>query len=377
MAGKRGHGDGGLDQLGLDRWRIRWRLDGRRYTKVLHGSKQAAQRELRRLIHEREAVPDKGLTVGGYLRTWIDNDPHLSPTTQERYRQLLAYQIAPHLGDVLLQELRPAAVKAWLDTLSKSGGMRGGALSPKTVGHARRLLHNGLQRAVALEVISRNVVHPVKAPKVSAPEVEILTAEQIGEIINKLASHPLYSIAMFSLGTGCRRGECCGLLWGDLDFATWTVTIARSMEQTAAGIRTKDPKTRTGRRTIPLAPHTIEVLRSHKAKQAELWLALGLGRLGDDDLVFARGDGSAYKPNTLSQDWRRAMRAHGLPLVRFHSLRHTFASAAISAGVNVVTVSRQLGHANPTITLSVYAHAFKQDDRACADAIDRVLRRDA
>ena len=91
--------------------------------------------------------------------------------------------------------------------------------------------------------------------------------------------------------------------------------------------------------------------------------------------MFARGDGSVYQPDRLSVNRARSVRALGLPKVTFHSLRHTFASAAISAGVNVVTVSRHLGHGSPTITLSVYAHIFKADDRAAADAIERVLRR--
>jgi integrase len=377
MPSKRDHGDGGIDQLGSsERWRIRWRIGGKRYSKVLRGSKQAAQRELRRLIHE-EAQPDKGMTVGKYLRGWLDGDHDLAPKTRERYRQLLVHQVAPFLGNVPLQELRPAQVKTWLDTLLKSGSTTGGGLSPTTVGHARRFVHNGFERAVALEIISRNVVHPVKAPRGDTAEIDILSDERIGEIMTKLAGHPLYPIAMFALGTGCRRGEVCGLQWGDIDFTAATVTISRSMEQTGAGVRTKDPKTRTGRRTIPLAAHTIEVLRAHRAKQTELWLQLGLGRLGDDDLVFARDNGSVYKPDSLSVNWVRAMRALGLPPVTFHSLRHTFASAAISAGVNVVTVSRHLGHGSPAITLSVYAHIFKQDDRAAADAIEQVLRRGA
>jgi hypothetical protein len=113
MAGKRDHGDGGIDERGEDRWRLRWRVGGKRYTKSLQGTKRAAQTELRRLLKSADdgqhVAPDK-ITLADYLRGWLDGDTGLSPKTLERYRQLAEQQIIPYLGATLLQSLRPAQI---------------------------------------------------------------------------------------------------------------------------------------------------------------------------------------------------------------------------------------------------------------------------
>src|SRR5690348_4480052 len=173
-SGKRGVGDGGLDQRGLDQWRLRWRIGGKRYSKAFHGSKRAAQTELRRLLAEVEAgtaVEPSRLTVADYLRGWLGSDRDLSPKTLERYRQLAERQIIPHLGATVLQKLRPAQIHDWHNALLESGGVGGRPLSARTVGHAHRVLHRGLEQALRLENIARNVAHVVRPPKVRANEV--------------------------------------------------------------------------------------------------------------------------------------------------------------------------------------------------------------
>ena len=106
-----------------------------------------------------------------------------------------------------------------------------------------------------------------------------------------------------ALGTGIRRGELCGLAWGAVELDKAMVRVERSLEETRAGLRFKQPKTVNGRRTISLAQGTVAMLREHRARQLEQRILLGLGRLADDDLVFARPDGSPYPPDTLSRDW--------------------------------------------------------------------------
>jgi integrase len=118
----------------------------------------------------------------------------------------------------------------------------------------------------------------------------------------------------------------------------------------------------------------VEALREHRRRQNEQRLLLGMGGSGNNDLVFGRYDGSPYPPDTLSRDWWRAVGGLGLPSVMFHSLRHSHASALIAAGVDIVAVSRRLGHGSPAITLGVYAHAFNKSDAGAAVAIDRAMR---
>jgi integrase len=142
--------------------------------------------------------------------------------------------------------------------------------------------------------------------------------------------------------------------------------VERALEQTKrGGLVFKPPKTRYGRRTITLPPSTVTELRAHRKAQAEQRLALGLGKAPEDALVFATWDGSTRSPNALTKEWSKAMQAASLEAT-FHSLRHTHASTLIASGLDVLTISRRLGHGSPAITLGVYGHLFKPDDRAAA-----------
>jgi integrase len=115
-------------------------------------------------------------------------------------------------------------------------------------------------------------------------------------------------------------------------------------------------------------------LRTHRATQLEMRLRLGQGRPGADDLVFPLWDGSPYPPDKLSRDWGNVVRDRKLPVVSFHSLRHSHASALISAGVDIVSVSRRLGHGSPAVTLTVYAHRFHKNDDAAVQAIEAAMQ---
>jgi integrase len=235
------------------------------------------------------------------------------------------------------------------------------------------VLHRALERAIRLEIIGRNVASAVPPPKVTAVEIAILTADQIAHVLTKLNGHPLRPLVALAIGSGMRRGEICGLPWGAVDLERVTVRVERSLEETKEGLRFKEPKTRHGHRTVSLPPMVVDVLRAHRRQQGQQRLSLGLGRAGDKDLVFARPDGSPYPPDTLSRDWWRAVTALGLPRIMFHALRHSHDSALIAAGLDVVAVSRRLGHGSAAITLSVYAHAFNKTDAAAARAIEDAM----
>ena len=117
---------------------------------------------------------------------------------------------------------------------------------------------------------------------------------------------------------------------------------------------------------IPAPDIVVETLRDRRRQQQEQRLALGLGKLTGDTLIFARPNGAPQSPHTLSADWRKIAAKIGLDAVTFHALRHTYASVLIDAGVDVVKISKRLGHASPTMTLDVYGHLFGQEDRSAA-----------
>lgn len=370
---------GNITKRGAQSWRLKYEagprdpVTGNRQTRVItvRGSRRDAQRELTRLLAEIDngtAVDPSKTTVAEYLRGWLGKAQELSLKTRERYRQLAEQQVIPHLGSTALQKLRPAQIADWHQTLLVSGGKDGKPLSPRTVGHAHRVLAGALERAMRLELVSRNVARPVSPPKVETAEIQILNAEQIAEVLAKLGGYggrygylPLHAIAALAVGTGMRRGEICALAWGAVDLKKGVVRVNRSLEETADGFRFKAPKTAYSRRSISLPQNVVDILDAHRRQLLEYRVALGLGRLSDADLVFPAPNGTPYSPDKLSRDWGHAVRDRHLPATSFHALRHSHASALIAKGLDIVSISRRLGHANPQITLRVYAHAFAAD----------------
>ncbi len=204
-------------------------------------------------------------------------------------------------------------------------------------------------------------------------EVEILNAEQIADALRKLDGHPLHPIVALAIGTGARRGEIAALHWSDIDLDAATVRIERSIEQTKDGLRVKAPKTAAGRRTVSLPAFAVDALRDRRRQTLELRLQLGIGTLPGDAPVFGNFEGNKVTPHYITKSWLRAIKSRKLPKVTFHSLRHSHASALIAAGIDVVTVSRRLGHASPALTLSTYSHLFSNSDDKAAAVIDAVL----
>jgi integrase len=149
--------------------------------------------------------------------------------------------------------------------------------------------------------------------------------------------------------------------------------VQQSLEQTKEGLRFKAPKTKQGRRTISLPAFIVKELRAHKVAQAADRLALGLGKDADDALVLRRPDGSPLAPDNVSSEWRKAVDALKLPKVSLHALRHTHASQLIASGMDVLTISRRLGHGAPSITLDIYSHLFKPTDGAAAAIFDKAF----
>lgn len=314
------------------------------------------------------------LTVAEYLRSWLDGAHGLAGKTAERYRELAERQIGQHIGTIPLQRLRPHHIADWHAKLLQEGGEGGKPLGARTTGHAHRVLHRALARAVATELVPRNVASIVKPPKIEEVEIESLRSDQISSVLTALDGHSLSAIAVLALSTGARRGEILGLAWGHIDLDNATMRIERSLEQTRAGLKFKTPKTKNSRRTISLPPTAIDALRKHRLQQLEMRVALGQGKPDADALVFSNIDGDPMPPNNLSRDWRRFVKARKLPNVSFHGLRHSHVSALIARGVDVLTISRRIGHASPVVTLRTYAHMFQQTDTVAATAIEGALR---
>jgi integrase len=154
------------------------------------------------------------------------------------------------------------------------------------------------------------------------------------------------------------------------------VRVEGSLEELRGGeLRFKVPKTKHGKRTISLPANAVAALRERRRKVLETRMVMGLGKADVDTLVFTDPDGSIIGPSKFTLRWRDACAALDLPRVHFHALRHTHASALIAAGLDVVLIARRLGHASPAVTLNVYGHLFKRDDRDAARAIEAAMTR--
>ena len=375
---------GNLTRRGERSWRLKYDLGvdptGRRQTRyvTVRGKRQDAERELARLItaaHDGTLVEPSKTMVADYLRCWLSGLRGLAGKTRQEYGRLITQMVIPYLGNHELQRLRPAHIADWHAKLLASGGKNGRPLCARTVGHAHHVLHTALERAVGTELLARNVAHAISPPKVALTEITALKADEIAPLLVALKSNKLEAIAVLALSTGARRGEILALRWGDVDLTAGTVRIARSLEQTVAdGLKFKQPKTARGVRTISLPAVAVETLQAHWKHQLERRMMLGQGKPTADTLVFSTIDGGPISPNGLSRDWGDFVRAQGLPSVTFHGLRHSHVSALIASGIDPLTISRRIGHANVSTTTNVYGHLFKQTDTMAAKAIEAVLK---
>jgi integrase len=232
-------------------------------------------------------------------------------------------------------------------------------------------LHRALGQAKNWGILRDNPADIAKPPKAPDQEIPMLQPDQAAALLERLRGQPLYLIALLALGAGLRRNEALGLRWGDVDLDAGQLTIEQSLEQTPVyGIRTEGPKTKRGRRTVLLPAHLVTELRQHWTAQQEQRLGMGLGKAPKTAPVFAAADGRYLSPNAITKAWPVAMAAIGMPAVTLHSLRHTHASMLIKAGLDILTISRRLGHSSPTITLNVYGHLIHGGDDRAAQIMD-------
>ncbi len=369
---------GHIQQRGKNSWRLKFdagrdEKTGERKTQfhTFRGTKRQAQVKLAELIAsvaQAKYVEPHKTTVAEWVRARVEHwdvAGDISARTAERYRELVENQIVPHIGAKLLQKLRTLDIEEWHTTLRTSGRADGkGGLAPRTIGHAHRVLGKALRDAAKNELVVKNVVADEAAPKVDDKEMAIV--QDVPAFVKSMRGHRLFVPAMTSLFTGLRIGEVLALRWGRVDLDGKVIQVREALEETKAhGIRFKQPKTKAGRRDVTLPDILVDTLREFRKEQLEIRLKLGAGKLPDDALLFAGVDGALPSQKRHSKAWSDFQ-----PNLGFHNLRHTHASQLIDAGVDIVTISKRLGHAKPDITLRIYAHLFRKDDGKAAAAIN-------
>jgi integrase len=371
--------DDGLRERSPGRWTIVIETadpDGKRARKwhTFKGNKTAAKAErdrLRTAVNGGTYVESTKTTVADYVRARIDAweaDPEgITARTAQRYRQLCENQIVPHIGARQVQKLSRLDLEGWHHALHRGG------LHARTIGHAHRVLHKALRDAEIDGIVPKNVCTLRRAPKVT-DDADMVIVKDVPGFVDQIRGSRLYTQAILGLFTGMRLGEVLALRDRCADLDRGVVKVRETLEETKQyGIRFKPPKTRAGRRDITLPTIAVEALRERRRQLLELRMKLGLGKMPDDALLFPNLEGGPLRPSAVSSDWGEVADEIGMPEVTFHALRHSHASQLIDSGVDIVTISKRLGHSKPSVTLSTYAHLFKTDDSKAALAINDAL----
>ena len=309
------------------------------------------------------------LSLGAFLDDWLaGKTPTVRPRTMVSYTQLVRHHIAPALGAIAVNKLRPEHIaKLYAAMLEKK-------CSPKTVRNAAALLHSALEQALRYRVISVNPASLVDLPRHARAEMKTLNAEQARALIESsdAASDSLTALWALALGTGARQGELLGLMWSDLDARLGQIHIQRSLIYVkGGGDYLVEPKTRSSRRTIHLAPALVERLHASQGVGGSSPPRRPVIQPQRPHLPAA--DGRPLSQNIVTKAWRAALLRAELPAVRFHDARHSAATILLERGMSARMVADLLGHANVTTTLNLYAHSTPTQHQQAAAILGEFL----
>lgn len=301
----------------------------------------------------------------------------VEPSTAESYARNLRLHVLPSLGGVRLQALEGPQLNVLYAQLRESGRKDGkGGLSARSVRYTHTIVHAALDDAVRWGRVVANAADradPPSAKQAKAPEMTVWSQAELRAFLDGTEGERNHAAWTFLATSACRRGEALGIRWSDLDLDATPATASIRQQVTVVGhsVVTK-PRTKGDKpRTIELDARTVAVLRSWRARQAQERLLVGAG-YRDNGLVFCRPDGEPHHPEKFTREFsRRLARAPfaGLPKIRLHDLRHTWATLALVAGVDVKIVSERLGHASPVVTWQTYQHVIRGMQ---TDAAERV-----
>lgn len=388
MAGRRrGKGEGSIRQRADGRWEARVDLgrsvDGKRRQKSVFGATERDVVVKLKRLHGRtvngHVLATSTPAVSSYLEDWFStNRDGWRPSTRRSYRDVIDRYLVPAFGPVRLEHLTPVAIQRWLTTHKTEHGAR------RRIVIAHAVLRSALAEATRLQLVAVNAAELVKVPKPTARPIVPLSVDQAAVFLRVAADHRLGALFSVALACGLRLGEATGLRWEDVDLATGEIRIRQQLQVVDGALVSQPLKTEKSHRTLVLPDVCLRALKSHRTKQLEERLKAGQ-RWVDSGLIFTtyrtykEGKGltmqvgAGLHPRNVTRVLGAILTTADLPHVRFHDLRHSAASLLIAEGVELVEVSKLLGHSELRITADLYSHLQRQTAAKAARVMDAIL----
>ncbi len=377
---KRAAGEGNIRKRADGRWEGRYIAGhdsaGKPIRKNVLGKTQAEVKEkLRKALDECQRIDFSradDFTVETWLRLWYEtySKPNIREATQERYWNHIRFHIIPEIGSIKLTKLTGRQVQTMYNNVRDYGRVkrspkdkRDSSLSPSYIRSLHRMLHMALDRAVKEQLILRNPCDDVILPKVDRKEMKILKPESIKAYLEEADRRGVLPMMFLELCSGLRKGELIALLWTDLDIQNKTISISKQASRVkGGGVKVTVPKTNNSVRIESIPQEAIDLLIAEHEKHP------------DNPYMFPSPvTGGMYYPDAVNALNTKILKSLGLEHIRFHDLRHTFATMALQNGVDIRTVSGMLGHADPGFTLRTYTHTTDPMQVKAAETIGSIM----
>ena len=360
MPKRRANGEGNIRKRKDGRWEGRYTVGhdpetGKSIIKNVLGKTQAEVKEkLKKAIEENVGIDygrAKTYTVGTWLEVWMENyaKVKLRPSTFKTSQGFLKNHIKPQIGSIPLADLTSLDLQRFYKHLLDGGRVdrieakkKPKGLAPKTVRNIHQMIGSAYNLAMEQKLVTRNPTQGCALPKVEHKEMKTLTADQLSAFFQEARDSGVYELYYLDLATGLRRGELLGLKWTDIDLDRGVLKIQRAISRQNGKVVEAPLKTKNAYRTLPLSADAISVLKMQKCK------------VGNSEWVFPSPTGGPMSPDSVLHMLQRVLKRAGLPRIRFHDLRHTFATMALQNGVDVKTVSSMLGHYSAGFTLDTF-----------------------
>ena len=380
MANKRRpQGDGTIRKRSDGRWEARiiigHKNDGTpMYKSAFAKTQKSALKQLHQLLdlyRDVDLTEDCRMTLGEWMDKWLDE--YMIFTVREStligYRRLTDNQVKRFIGDKQLSSLTTADIQKFYNKIKKHGRVkpnRDGSyeLADSMVRGIHMMLHEALDVAVRERLIVKNPTNGTTIPKTNYAEKQILGDSQLDAFLEAIKHEEYWGNLFYvEIMTGLRRGEVCGLKWSDIDFGANKLRVQRSVSVKKGGLNIGDTKTDNGVRTIIMPPSVAEVLQRRKQTAITEWVFPN----------FLHPEKPIH-PEAAYRRLKVILKHAGLPLIRFHDLRHTFATHAMQGGVDAKTLSGILGHTNASFTLDTYTHVTSDMQKNASGIVGKMLQ---